>query len=100
MLGGSGRINNMVYLRGHSPESDRRANDWHWSSASATVSHRRLICHSARRSLRQPGFPVVDDLKAGVAEACGRIAGEDPTLLQQSTLQFNPIAPVAARFAR
>jgi choline dehydrogenase len=101
ILGGSGSINGMLYLRGHSLEYDqwaqlgchglsfdqvlpyfkkaetstRGANEWHGNSGPITVKPSRLdlpICEAFLAAAGEAGFPVVDDLNADVAEGFGR----------------------------
>src|SRR5499427_6415735 len=102
ILGGSGSINGMLYLRGHSLEYDqwaqlgchgwsfdqvlpyfkkaetntRGANEWHGDSGPITVKQSRLdlpICTAFLAAAREAGFPVVDDLNADIVEGFGRI---------------------------
>jgi choline dehydrogenase len=102
ILGGSGSINGMLYLRGHSLEYDqwaqlgchgwsfehvlpyfkkaetntRGANEWHGDSGPITVKPSRLelpICEAFLAAAGEAGFPLVDDLNADTAEGFGRI---------------------------
>jgi choline dehydrogenase-like flavoprotein len=101
ILGGSGSINGMLYLRGHSLEYDqwaqlgchgwsfddvlpyfkkaetneRGANAWRGNSGPITVKPSRLdlpICEAFLAAAGEAGFPVVDDLNTDVAEGFGR----------------------------
>jgi choline dehydrogenase len=102
ILGGSGSINGMLYLRGHSLEYDqwaqlgchgwsfehvlpyfkkaetnsRGANEWHGDSGPITVKQSRLelpICEAFLAAAGESGFPLVDDLNADTVEGFGRI---------------------------
>jgi choline dehydrogenase len=102
ILGGSGSINGMLYLRGHSLEYDqwaqlgchgwsfehvlpyfkkaetnaRGANEWHGDNGPITVKQSRLevpICEAFLAAAGESGFPLVDDLNAETAEGFGRI---------------------------
>ncbi len=102
ILGGSGSINGMLYLRGHSLEYDqwaqlgchgwsfehvlpyfkkaetntRGANEWHGDSGPITVKPSRLelpICEAFLAAAGEAGFPLADDLNADTAEGFGRI---------------------------
>jgi choline dehydrogenase len=102
ILGGSGSINGMLYLRGHSLEYDqwaqlgchgwsfehvlpyfkkaetntRGANEWHGDSGPITVKQSQLelpICEAFLAAAGEAGFPLVDDLNADTAEGFGRI---------------------------
>ena len=101
ILGGSGSINGMLYLRGHSLEYDqwaqlgchgwsfeqvlpyfkkaetntRGANEWHGDSGPITVKPSRVdlpICEAFLAAAGEAGFSVVDDLNADIAEGFGR----------------------------
>jgi len=101
ILGGSGSINGMLYLRGHSLEYDqwaqlgchgwsfdqvlpyfkksetntRGASEWHGDSGPITVKPSRVdlpICEAFLAAAGEAGFSVVDDLNADVAEGFGR----------------------------
>jgi choline dehydrogenase len=101
ILGGSGSINGMLYLRGHSLEYDhwaqlgcqgwsfeqvlpyfkkaetnaRGANQWHGDSGPMTVRPSRVdlpICAAFLAAAGEAGFAVVDDLNADVAEGFDR----------------------------
>jgi len=100
ILGGSGSINGMLYLRGHSLEYDqwaqlgchgwsfdqvlpyfkkaetntRGANEWHGDSGPITVKPSRVdlpICEAFLAAAGEAGFSVVDDLNADIAEGFG-----------------------------
>jgi choline dehydrogenase len=102
ILGGSGSINGMLYLRGHSLEYDqwaqlgchgwsfehvlpyfkkaetntRGASEWHGDSGPITVRQSRLelpICEAFLAAAGEAGFPLVDDLNTDTAEGFGRI---------------------------
>jgi choline dehydrogenase-like flavoprotein len=102
ILGGSGSINGMLYLRGHSLEYDqwaqlgchgwsfehvlpyfkkaetntRGANEWHGDTGPITVKQSRLelpICEAFLAAAGEAGFPLVDDLNADTVEGFGRI---------------------------
>jgi choline dehydrogenase len=101
ILGGSGSINGMLYLCGHSLEYDqwaqlgcqgwsfeqvlpyfkgaetntRGANEWHGDSGPITIKPSRVdlpICEAFLAAAGEAGFSVVDDLNADVAEGFGR----------------------------
>ena len=102
IFGGSGSINGMLYLRGHSLEYDqwaqrgcqgwsfdqvlpyfkkaetnsRGAGEWHGDNGPMGVKQSRLdlpICDAFLATAAEAGYPVVDDLNADVAEGFGRI---------------------------
>jgi choline dehydrogenase len=106
ILGGSGSINGMLYLRGHSLEYDhwaqlgchrwsfdqvlpyfkkaeantRGASEWHRDSGPIAVKPSRLdlpTCEAFLAAAEEAGFSVVDDLNADVAESFGRF---DPNI--------------------
>ena len=101
IFGGSGSINGMLYLRGHSLEYDqwaqrgcqgwsfdqvlpyfkkaetnsRGAGEWHGDNGPMGVKQSRLdlpICDAFLATAAEAGYPVVDDLNADVAEGFGR----------------------------
>jgi len=101
VLGGSGSINGMLYLRGHSLEYDqwaqrgctgwsfeevlahfknsetnaRGANQWHGGSGPISVKPSRVdlpICDAFLAATAEAGYPLCDDLNADIAEGFGR----------------------------
>src|SRR3954453_18128157 len=101
ILGGSGSINGMLYLRGHSLEYDqwaqrgctgwsfeevlphfknsetnaRGANEWHGGSGPVSVKPSRVdlpVCDAFLAAAAEAGYPLCDDLNADIAEGFGR----------------------------
>jgi len=115
ILGGSGSINGMLYLRGHSLEYDqwaqlgcrgwsfdqvlpyfkkaetntRGTNEWHGDSGPITVKPSRVdlpICEAFLAAAGEAGFSVVDDLNADIAEGFGRLTLTLPTAAGRAPL--------------
>jgi choline dehydrogenase len=97
VIGGSGSINGMIFMRGHSREYDgwgipgwsfaeilpffkhlesneRGENHWHGASGPVSVAKGRSdlpICERFLDAALRAGIPIVDDLNADVAEGLG-----------------------------
>lgn len=101
ILGGSGSINGMLYMRGHPREFDlwrqkgcvgwsgaellpyfrkcetnaRGAGEWHGDAGPIPIRPSQVdlpICEAFLEAMRAGGYPLVDDLNTGVVEGFGR----------------------------